>query len=392
MNCRMSYLVLRCREKGATMLIIAFLMIALILMLICAIEWGRTLRARTEMQQWCDAAALAGASELPSAESAKRVAAEYYARNLGLEPWQCVLIGEDGDIATYRIGSDEVSITTPYEDDEVQRSGIAPKYAISVSAKRQVAMILGRMLNVDVVNVSAKSVAVYDQSPFKWVLFNSSRDDPLTITGSDVKIDGSLHTNADLVVRGSRHSASGIASVVGLAQITGSSHSFNVQRASYRQPPPLPTALEHYRQQAEKSGQLIIGRDYRLSSSNPPSGVVFVEGGDIISHGHGFSANVTLIAMRKDGSGGSIRIVGNSWQLSASDGVLLMFATDEVEVHGSSISFSGVIYAPDAYVRITGSGIASTSVIGDNIRVDGSDMNLTPGADIFGDRQARLLE
>lgn len=361
-------------------------------MLACVIEWGRVARAGTEMQQWCDAAALAGAFELPNAESAKRVAVEYYAHNLGVEPWQCVLIGEDGETATYRVGSDEVSVTTPYEDEEVRRSGVASEYAISVSAKRQVAMILGRVLNVDVISVSANSVAVYDQSPFKWVLFSNSRNDPLTITGSDVQIDGSLHTNDDLVVRGSRHSASGIASVVGLAQITGSSHSFNVQRSSYRQPPPLPMALEHYRQQAEKSGQLIIGRDYQFSSNNPPSGVVFVEVGDIISQGHGFSADVTLIAVRKGGKGGSIRIVGNSWRLSASDGVLLMFATDEVEVHGSSISFNGVIYAPDAYVRITGSGIASTSVIGNYIRVDGSGMDFTPGADIFGERQARLLE
>ena len=382
----------RSRRKGVTMVAVAFLMVALMLMLTCVIEWGRITRARTEMQQWCDAAALAGAFELPNAESAKRVAVEYYAHNLGVEPWQCVLIGEDGETTTYRVGSDEVSVTTPYEDEEVRRSGVASEYAISVSAKRQVAMILGRVLNVDVISVSANSVAVYDQSPFKWVLFSNSRNDPLTITGSDVQIDGSLHTNDDLVVRGSRHSASGIASVVGLAQITGSSHSFNVQRSSYRQPPPLPMALEHYRQQAEKSGQLIIGRDYRFSSNNPPSGVVFVEGGDIISQGHGFSADVTLIAVRKGGKGGSIRIVGNSWRLSASDGVLLMFATDEVEVHGSSISFNGVIYAPDAYVRITGSGIASTSVIGNYIRVDGSGMDFTPGADIFGERQARLLE
>lgn len=374
------------------MLVIGFLMIALMLMLTCVIEWGRVLRARTEMQQWCDAAALAGAFELPNAESAKRVAAEYYARNLGLEPWQCVLIGEDGETTTYRVGSDGVSITTPYEDEEVQRSGIASEYAISVSAKRQVTTILGRMLNVDVINVSAKSVAVYEQSPLKCVLFNNSRNDPLTITGSNVKIDGSLHTNADLVVHGSRHSASGIASVVGLARITGSSNSFNVQRSSHRQPPPLPMALEHYRQQAEKSGQLIIGRDYRFSSNDPPSGVVFVEGGDIISQGHGFGANVTLIAVRKFGKGGSIRIVSNSWQLNASDGVLLMFATDEIEVHGSNISFNGVIYAPDAYVRITGSGIASTSLIGGSIRIDGSNMNLTPGVDIFGERQTRLFE
>ncbi|MCX7777675.1 MAG: pilus assembly protein TadG-related protein [Armatimonadetes bacterium] len=388
----MVYPMLHAKEKGITMFVIALIMLALMFMLACTLEWGRITRARAEMQQWCDAAALAGAAELPNVNSARQVAVEYYARNLGLEPWQCVLIGEDDGTVNYRVGSDKVSITTPYEDEEVRRSGVTSDRAISVSSERQVPMLLGKMLNVDAVTISAKSVAIYEQSPFRWVLFNNSQDEPLTITGSNVYIEGSLHTNCDLVVRGSRHSASGIASVVGLAQITGSSHSFNVQRSSHRQSPPLPTPLQHYRQQAEELGQLIIGRDYRLSSSNPPSGVVFVEGGDIISHGHGFNANVTLIAVRKYGRGGSIRIVGNSWQLNASDGVLLMFATDEVEVHGSNINFNGVIYAPDAYARITGSGVASTSVIGNGIRVDGSGMNFTPGADIFGERQSRLIE
>lgn len=382
----------RLRDSSMTMLAIAFIMLALMLILAVAVEWGRLIQARSEMQQWCDAAALAGAAELPNAKSATQVAAGYYARNLGMELWQCLIIDEQDGKAVYDIGGDEVTITTPYQDNEVQRSGVTPEYAISVSAEREVPMMMGRLLRINSINVSANSVAIYEPSSLKWVLFNNSSNEPLTITGSEIHIEGSLHTNSDLVVRGSRHDATGVASVVGFAQITGSGHSFNVRRTSQRQPPPLPTALEFYRKQAEQSGQLIVGEDYKLSASDMPSGIVFVEGGDIISHGHGFNANVTLIAVRKGGRGGRIRIVSNSWQLSPSDGILLMYADEEVEIHGSNIAFNGIIYAPNGYVRITGSGIASTGIIGNGIRIDGHGMNLNPSFDIFKERQARLLE
>jgi len=135
-------------------------------------------------------------------------------------------------------------------------------------------------------------------------------------------------------------------------------------------------SLDEYRKTAQSQGQLIIGRDYRIDRNNPPSGVVYVEGGDIIGSGGGVSANVTLIAVKAGGRGGNIKITGNSWNLKASDGVTLMYATDSVEINGTSNSFNGLIYISNGDMRWTGSNSTSyvTVVAAKGIRVDGNDL------------------
>ncbi|HID07202.1 MAG TPA: hypothetical protein EYP10_08635 [Armatimonadetes bacterium] len=383
----------RRRRRGLTLVLFVLVIVVLMLMLALAIEWGRLTRARTEMQQWCDASALAGAADLPNATQAKRSAAEYYARNLGLDPADYEQISSDGNTTTYRIGTDEVAITTPYEDDTIRSLGISPEYAIRVCSSRQVELYLGRLAGVQVMTVSACATAIFEQAGGAYVLFNNSQTTPLTITGSAVLIDGSVHTNQDLIVRGSSHRATGTTTVVGRATITGSNHSFDIQNVSVQDRPQLPTSLTEYRQQAQQNGQLIIGRDYHISQANFPEGVVYVEGGNITAQGHAFNRNVTLIAVRRFGRGGHIRVVGSSWTLRASDNVLLFYGDRGVELHGYNNSVYGIIYAPNGNVRITGAGwVFRTSVISEGIRIDAHTMRFSLGPNIFGIGGVRLVE
>lgn len=383
------------RQRGLTLVLFVLVIVVLMLMLALAIEWGRLTRARTEMQQWCDAAALAGAADLPNATQAKRSAAEYYARNLGLDPADYEQISTDGNTTTYRIGTDEVAITTPYEDDITRSLGIPAEYAIRVCSSRQVELYLGRLAGVQNMTVSACATAIFEQIGAQYVLFNNSQTTSLTITGTAVLVDGSVHTNQDLIVRGSSHRATGTTTVVGRATITGSNHSFDIQNVSVQDRPELPTTLAEYRQRAQQNGQLIVDRDYHISQSNFPQGVVYVEGGDIIAQGHAFNSSVTLIAIAASpsGPGGRIQIIGSSWTLRASDNVLLFYGDRGVELHGYNNSAYGVVYAPNGSVRMTGAGwVFRTTVVGEGIRIDGHTMRFGVGPNIFGRGGIRLVE
>jgi hypothetical protein len=367
-------------RAGQTLIVLVASFIVLMLMLALAMEWGRLTRARTEMQQWCDASALAGAADLPNASAAKNVAASYYARNLGLNENDYKLISESGNTSTYQIGTDTVHITTPYEDDTTRSLGISPEYAIKVCSERDIGLYFGQLLGILSMRASACATAVNSGAGRCFVFFNCDPTQPITITGSnvghDISIDGSIHTNQNLIVHGHRHRCSGPVTYVGEVVITGSGHYFNTVKVPVQPCPEFPMSLDEYRKTAQSQGQLIIGRDYRIDRDNPPSGVVYVEGGDIIGSGDGVSANVTLIAVKAGGRGGNIKITGNSWNLKASDGVTLMYATDSVEIDGTSNSFNGLIYISNGGMRWTGSNSTSyvTVVAAKGIMVDGNDL------------------
>ncbi|MCS7252741.1 MAG: pilus assembly protein TadG-related protein [Armatimonadota bacterium] len=369
--------------SGQTIVVLVATFIVLMLMLALAMEWGRLTRARTEMQQWCDAAALAGAADLPNAGVAKSVAASYYARNLDLKEDDYKLIGTDGNTSIYQIGTDKVYITTPYDSDVIRSLGISPEYAMRVCSERDVGLYFGELVGIPSMRASACATGVNEGAGACYVFYNCDPDNSITITGSNVgervSINGRMHTNQDFIVHGHNHRGSSPVTVAGRVVITGTGHSFNIVRVPLQPCPEFPTStisLESYRKMAAESGQLIIGRDYRIDRSKPPSGVVYVEGGDITGVGDGVSANVTLIAVRMDGRGGNIRITGNSWDLRASDGITLMYATDSVDIHATNSSFDGLIYISDGDFRFTGSNSTSkiTVVARRGIRIDGRNL------------------
>lgn len=366
--------------SGQTITVLVATFIVLMLMLALAIEWGRLTRARTEMQQWCDAAALAGAADLPDANTAKNSAASYYARNLGLGENDYKLVGTSGNTSIYEIGTDKVYITTPYESDITRSLGVSPEYAIQVCSERNVGLYFGVLVGIPSMKASACATGINEGAGICYIFFNCDTTSPITVTGSNVgervSINGRVHTNQDFIVHGHNHRASALVTVVGRTIITGTGHSFKIIKVPVQPCPEFPTPLDNYREMARQSGQLIIGRDYEIDRNNPPTGVVFVEGGDIIGTGDGVTANVTLIAVRTGRGGGNIRIVGNSWNLRASDGKTLMYATSGVDIHATASAFEGLIYISDGYMRYTGSNseLTVTVVAARGIRVDGHDL------------------
>lgn len=157
------------RKKGASSLLIASAMVALIAVAALGIDWGFVYFTRQQLQNFVDAAALAGAQELPNANSAKQKATENYARNYGENfqvspPTPSPIItcpSNDSDLqpatTCYQIGSDKVHVTTPY-----QRAGDPSPNPnlINVKACRVVNLFFARVLGVTKMRICAKATAI----------------------------------------------------------------------------------------------------------------------------------------------------------------------------------------------------------------------------------------
>lgn len=158
----------RTRVLGSSLLLVAFAIFALMAVAALAVDWGFVYFVRHQLQNFVDAAALAGAQELPSAAIAKQKAAENYARNYGENfrispptPQTVSCPPNEPNLqpttTCYQIGNDLVQITTPY-----QRTGDPSPNPnlINVKACRNVALFFARVLGIKQIRVCAKATAI----------------------------------------------------------------------------------------------------------------------------------------------------------------------------------------------------------------------------------------
>ncbi|MCS7265287.1 MAG: pilus assembly protein TadG-related protein [Armatimonadetes bacterium] len=156
------------RKRGASTILTALAMFALLATAALAIDWGVIYFARSQLQNFVDASALAGAQELTNASAARQKAAETYARNYGENfriapptPSTIPCPSNDPDLQPtticYRIGDDTVHVTTPY-----QRVGdpSPSQNLINVKACRVASLFFARVLGVRQIRICAKATAI----------------------------------------------------------------------------------------------------------------------------------------------------------------------------------------------------------------------------------------
>lgn len=153
-------------RQGATGILVALSIFVLLGITALAIDWGVAYLARQEIQNYSDASALAGAQELPNPERARGAATNLYRRNYaesrGLDPNSVPIqeISCTGNVPPntrcYRIGTDEVQVTTPYTR---QGSSIPPSNLIHVKACRQVRFYFAPVIGVQSIRTCAEATA-----------------------------------------------------------------------------------------------------------------------------------------------------------------------------------------------------------------------------------------
>lgn len=367
-----------------------------------AVDWGFVYFGRHQLQNFVDAAALAGAQELPDSVVAKQKAAENYARNYGENfrispptPQAISCPSNDPDLqpttSCYRIGDDIVQVTTPY-----QRAGSPSPNPnlINVKACRTVSLFFARVLGIRQIQVCAKATAIGSRPavPRGLVILDPSGGNALELQGNArLRVTGgAIHVNSTandaLFVQGNASVTAQQISIVGNYRLQGNA-SVTPTPLTGQSPipdplaslPPPPTAgLPVY------SGRTIGGNDSVVLQPGIYSGPIRVEGNAsvILQPGTYILRGGLLVSgngsVRGDGvliynESGRIEVQGNGeLRLSAQtsgtyEGITIFQPSSNTQPlwfsGNADFQVTGAIYAPRAQLHFEGNANLRDSMI-----------------------------
>ena len=330
-----------------------------------SVDVGLILHERRQLQNTADAAALAGAQELFNSPAAAVAMAQLYAENNGIN-----LSGS----------ADTFEATTPYQFDSGK---------IEVTVSRQVGFLFGRVLGLDVAEVTARAVgeqALISSQSYEYALFATEDDcsaqDPFRAAGSDIDVIGATHSNSKIKVSGSNSSFTGGITHTCSFENSGQNNSYNPLPA---QAPVLQIGWSYtfssfpcdytYTQNTALASrpEAWVGGNPSSKQLNPG---VYCSTQDIQLSGQDVSGNVTLVAMDE------VKISGSDFNLSAYyEGVLAYSQAGHgqaIDISGSDGVWDGFIYAPNGTVKFAGNNDFSLlgSVVANTIHVSGQDFSL----------------
>ena len=352
----------RTTEHGQVAVLTAVLLVGLVAFVGLGIDVARLASERTSMQRAADAAALAGAGNLPDVNDAVVAARD----------WS----GENGYV--HGQGTVSVQVTTPYGGD-------ADKVEVVIQGKMPTTF-LGVLGIVDA-NVTARAVAERTAGGGgSYAIFANNSgcpgNDTLEVSGSTNAIEGAVHSNGTLKVNGSDNTFDGAAtSACGLDE-SGSNNSFDPPyQSTGTQPMPLnytysdfPCDMEFFSDtdltsvpaawlNGDKDTGVLIDRVYCSTAK------LTLSGSDI-------TGNVTLAAQ------GEVNVAGSNFNLTGYWNDILLFtesnSSSALDVSGSGGQWQGILFAPNGLAKVQGSSNLSIagSIIADQVQMSGSDWSL----------------
>jgi hypothetical protein len=318
------------RRRGQTVVFIALSLFVLLGAAAFAVDWGLITFTKHQLQNFVDAAALAGAQELPNASNARQKATENYARNyadnFGVSPPptpQLITCTDPISPTTvcYRIGSDEVQITTPYGDPPSPNR-------LHVRACRNVSLFFAQLLGMSSRRVCAEAVARKTGFPRGLVVLDGSGNQALFMQDNArlVVLNGSIIVNsnaADAIF--AQNSATLTASEI---LVTGNYQSLNsavITPTPQTGQPPVPDPLASLPAPNPAGLPVFPGQTISGVATLQPgiyTGLVSVIGGAFVTMQPG-----TYIFRNGLEVGNNARLVGN--------GVTLYVEGGQIEVGGS---------------------------------------------------------
>ncbi|MDD3804754.1 MAG: pilus assembly protein TadG-related protein [bacterium] len=142
--------------RSGQVVVLAAVFLGLLLVAIgLAVDMGFAFAARARLQNCCDAAALAGAKSIPTAQEITNYAIDGYSRNLNRD---AALQSNNGTTAVYNIGNDQVTVITPYQDADT--SDFPAERCLKVSSVRIISTHFMKLLGINTMTIKAQAAAV----------------------------------------------------------------------------------------------------------------------------------------------------------------------------------------------------------------------------------------
>lgn len=362
-------------EDGQVLVLFALLMVVLMGFAALTIDVGMAYATKAKLQNAADAAALAGAQDLPNAGTAKNIAVDFAGKN-GLKATQNG-VKKDGDTVT---------ATTPYNGDSTK---------IEVVCTRTVQYTFARFLGFTQSDVTARAVAnkvANLPSAFTgYAIFSESATTPLYVgKAGQSKCIGAIHTNNTLNL-GKHLDVTRVEASSGITQ-TGSNTigSSDDHAPNITIPTDFKTALLAQVTSAPKKyteNKTFGGNGLDLSQS------VYVQG-DVTITGNNLTGKGFIYAT------GNITISGNNTQIGSAAEPVFIYSEKNITISGNNPNMYCIIYAPNGiidvqknnwnlYGRLIGKSFADACLKNNfNITAGSGDFSGVP----LGDGTAKLIE
>lgn len=348
-------------ESGQSIVLIAILLTVLCSFVALSVDLGLVYMERSNLQTAADAAALAGAKDLPNATTAKNTAV-YYA-------------GQNG------IGSANVTVTSPYGGDATK---------IEVVCTQTVEYTLARIMGFTSRKVSARAVAEktgMGGGPFGFAVFSGSPSATLSINGSNQYIGGSAGTNYKFSMNGSNQTITENLQAVSSVTANGSKitiggtcqgssisvngSSINIGDKEYSAAPVLemPDFAATIQAEATAAGTAYKGNKTYNGSNIKVNSPIYIDG-NLTVNGSNFTGTGIIIAS------GNITFNGSNLENSGSC-VCFYSESGDITINGSNITLDGIVYAPNGTITMNGSNqTINGRVIGDKVSFNGSNIHI----------------
>jgi Flp pilus assembly protein TadG len=346
-------------EHGAVAVVVAVSMVVFIGMGALAIDLSSFYQAQRQAQTAADAAALGAAQDLPNGTTASSDATS---------------LGQENDPGS------TVASTTPY-------GGSTSKIMVKVSASTPA--ILGQIFGVTSANVSATAVAGPASTASYDAFFASDTSctgtanlTGVSVTATGASINGAVISNGYLSVTGGSD-ALGPTTDGGpngcTPKVTGTGDTFTTGPTPNPTAQTWPTDYTSYGANASNctytSASTGTAYSWPTGGATIPPGVYCAPNGTISVTGSNITATgVTFIAKAFTLSGSPINITPAA---GANGLTIYQTGTTELDLTTSGLLQGGTVFAPNAPVRVSGSGTESGFIEAKDVWVSGSSFTFT---------------
>lgn len=323
------------KEEGQVLVLFALMLVVLLGIAALVIDAGMLHLTKSKMQIAADAAALAGAQDLPNSTSAINTAKDFSELNGAAK------------ITTF--------VTTPYKGDS---------YKIEVVCTKNVQYSFARVLGLSDADVSARAVAQKIFLPGGYAIF-SGGDAELILNGGGIDIVGAVHTNGNFKADGENITVSNTVEAVGTITVDDEEG--------------IPNQEEHADEIALDDYVESIGLDPELVSSelatattssgdkeitSNPSKNLYVKGKVEIKT-NGLHITKSIIA------DGDIYIDAENLIL---DCPVIYSKNGKIEIKKGNVTINGILYSPNSEIIVNNSGNPVTvngRIVADFVRLNG---------------------